>query len=99
MSPAPPSSSARLCSCSPCLSSPEAETVSEIRPQVSSAPAPQSPASPCVKRCAISPTHGLCTGCGRTLDEIAAWSALSPRARAEIMAGLPQRRARAGLPS
>lgn len=34
---------------------------------------------------------GLCTGCGRTLDEIARWGAMSDAGRRAIMAELPQR--------
>lgn len=51
-------------------------------------------ASPCIKRCAVSRAHGLCTGCGRTLEEIAAWTQLSASQRAAIMAALPARLAR-----
>ncbi|WP_454918483.1 DUF1289 domain-containing protein [Xanthobacter sediminis] len=51
-----------------------------------------------MKRCAVHPQHRLCTGCGRSLDEIAAWSSLAPEARADIMAKLPQRLARLCAP-
>lgn len=47
--------------------------------------------SPCTKVCTIDPRSGLCRGCGRTLDEIARWVALSPAERAAIMAALPAR--------
>lgn len=33
--------------------------------------------SPCTKVCKISSETALCLGCGRTLDEIAAWSRAS----------------------
>jgi predicted Fe-S protein YdhL (DUF1289 family) len=36
---------------------------------------------------------GLCIGCGRTLDEIAGWSEMSPEERGAIMAVLPARKA------
>jgi uncharacterized protein len=36
-------------------------------------------------------TSGLCLGCGRTLDEIARWSAMSNEKRRAIMAELPAR--------
>jgi len=39
---------------------------------------------------------GLCAGCGRTLDEIATWSAMSEERRREIMAALPDRLDRLG---
>jgi predicted Fe-S protein YdhL (DUF1289 family) len=37
---------------------------------------------------------GLCRGCYRTLDEIAAWSVLDDDARRTVMAALPARRER-----
>ena len=46
---------------------------------------------PCVKICVMHPEEGLCTGCLRTRDEIAAWSRLTPEARRAIMAELPSR--------
>lgn len=54
--------------------------------------------SPCVKRCAFDRAVGLCSGCGRTLDEIRAWVSLTPQARQDIMAALPQRLAEAQRP-
>lgn len=48
-------------------------------------------ASPCVKLCMIHPETGICVGCHRTLDEIAAWSRMTPAARAVVMAELPAR--------
>lgn len=47
--------------------------------------------SPCVKVCVIHPAARLCVGCLRTIDEISAWSALSPARRSEILAELPGR--------
>lgn len=67
-------------------------------PHAPISPSPTPIASPCVKRCAVHPQHRLCTGCGRSLDEIAAWSSLAPEARADIMAKLPQRLARLCAP-
>ena len=49
--------------------------------------------SPCTKICTLDPRSGLCLGCGRTIDEIARWSAMSEAERARIMAELPARRA------
>ena len=49
--------------------------------------------SPCTKVCTLDPLSGLCLGCGRTIDEIALWSAMSEAERARIMAELPKRRA------
>ena len=52
------------------------------------------PQSPCRKICLIHPEAGLCIGCLRTRDEIAAWSRLSPEARAALMRELPSREGR-----
>jgi uncharacterized protein len=49
------------------------------------------PSTPCVKICVLDPLSGLCIGCGRTGEEIAAWPSLSETARVEIMAGLDAR--------
>ncbi len=48
-------------------------------------------ASPCVKICVIHPEARLCVGCHRTIEEISAWSRLTPEARAQVMAELPGR--------
>jgi predicted Fe-S protein YdhL (DUF1289 family) len=48
-------------------------------------------ASPCTKVCRIEPAHGLCVGCGRTLDEIARWLSLSDPERQAIVDALPAR--------
>jgi len=49
------------------------------------------PSSPCVKICVVDPRSGLCIGCGRTLDEIAAWPAMSETERAAVMGALEAR--------
>lgn len=51
--------------------------------------------SPCVKVCVIEPQSRLCLGCHRSIDEIARWSAMTPEARAAVMAELPARAANA----
>lgn len=53
--------------------------------------------SPCVDHCTMHPEAGLCEGCGRTIAEIAAWSAMSDDERRHIMTTLPERMRRAGL--
>jgi len=45
--------------------------------------------TPCIKVCVME--AGLCTGCGRTLDEIARWGSMSDAERATIMRELPSR--------
>ncbi|MDT8345661.1 MAG: DUF1289 domain-containing protein [Thermohalobaculum sp.] len=47
--------------------------------------------SPCVKICVIHPETRLCVGCARSIDEIGAWSRMTPAARRAVMAELPAR--------
>jgi hypothetical protein len=47
--------------------------------------------SPCIKICTLDARSGLCLGCGRTVDEIARWTAMSADERARVMADLPAR--------
>jgi predicted Fe-S protein YdhL (DUF1289 family) len=49
--------------------------------------------TPCIDVCEMDAASGLCFGCGRTLDEIAGWAAMSPEERRTIMAVLPARKA------
>ena len=53
--------------------------------------------SPCIDISTIDPEKGLCTGCGRTLQEIADWSSKTDAERRRIMLELPQRMRAAGL--
>ena len=49
-------------------------------------------ASPCISVCVLDPGgSGICTGCGRSLDEIAAWVQLDNAQRRAVVAGLPER--------
>jgi hypothetical protein len=50
--------------------------------------------SPCTKVCAIDPATGWCRGCGRTLDEIAAWTSATEAAQRAIVERLPARLAK-----
>jgi len=47
--------------------------------------------SPCVRVCVIHPAARICTGCFRSMDEIAQWSRMSVEERRDIMAELPSR--------
>ncbi len=47
--------------------------------------------SPCVQICVIHPAERICTGCYRTIDEIARWSRMEPEERRTIMQELPLR--------
>ena len=47
--------------------------------------------SPCVQICVVHPAERICTGCYRTIDEIAQWSRMSAEDRSRIMEDLPSR--------
>lgn len=47
--------------------------------------------SPCRNVCRMHEASGWCAGCGRTLDEIAAWSVLDDAAKRAVWALLPAR--------
>ena len=49
--------------------------------------------SPCISVCTIDQVTGLCAGCLRTLDEIAAWSILDDAQKLAVWQALPARRA------
>ena len=47
--------------------------------------------SPCVSVCVMDADSGLCKGCWRTLDEIAAWSTLPDAGKRTVWARIAQR--------
>lgn len=47
--------------------------------------------TPCTNICTIDPVHGICVGCGRTPDEIAAWLDMAAAERRRVMEQLPAR--------
>jgi predicted Fe-S protein YdhL (DUF1289 family) len=49
--------------------------------------------SPCVSICKMDEATGLCTGCLRTIDEIAAWSVLDDEAKRAVWRAIAVRRA------
>ena len=57
------------------------------------APAKDEVPSPCISVCRIDVGTGLCTGCTRTLGEIAAWSTLDDDARRAVWRAIAARRA------
>ena len=48
--------------------------------------------SPCISICRMNDDTGLCEGCLRTIDEIAAWSVLDDDTRRAVLAAIAQRR-------
>ncbi len=52
--------------------------------------------SPCTSVCQLDTVTGLCLGCWRTGDEIAAWSGLDNFRKKEIINALHERREKAG---
>lgn len=54
--------------------------------------------SPCISVCRMSPATGLCEGCRRTIDEIAAWSRMEDPEKRAVWALIDERRARLGMP-
>jgi len=57
------------------------------------------PESPCVKICKIDAVSGLCEGCLRTVDEIAAWPELSDPQKNKIYRNIVYRKKNVKLPS
>jgi predicted Fe-S protein YdhL (DUF1289 family) len=51
--------------------------------------------SPCISVCSIDGATGYCTGCFRTLDEIAGWIDFSDDEKRRVWSALEARRARA----
>jgi predicted Fe-S protein YdhL (DUF1289 family) len=47
--------------------------------------------TPCRKICVLEPGSKQCRGCGRMIEEIARWGAMSDSERRRIMALLPER--------
>ena len=47
--------------------------------------------SPCINICRMDERTGLCVGCLRTIDEIAAWARMSEDEQRTLLATLAQR--------
>lgn len=48
--------------------------------------------TPCIKVCVVDGESGLCLGCYRRLNEVAAWARFTDAERDAILAELPDRR-------
>jgi uncharacterized protein len=49
--------------------------------------------TPCIKICLLDDETGLCLGCGRSIREIAGWTAMTDAERRAVMRELPARKA------
>jgi len=47
--------------------------------------------SPCVKICVVHPEARICTGCYRSIEEIAGWGGMTNEERASVLNDLPAR--------
>jgi predicted Fe-S protein YdhL (DUF1289 family) len=54
------------------------------------------PASPCINVCVLDHVSRTCTGCGRTIDEIARWGGMSAAEQWQVVARLERERVQAG---
>ena len=55
-------------------------------------------ASPCISVCVLDVTGRFCTGCLRTLDEIASWGTLDVTSKRRILAELSARKTSGNSP-
>ncbi len=62
-----------------------ARKAEQVQQQANSLP------SPCISVCTMEPRTGLCRGCLRTLEEIAAWSTLDDDGKRAIWARIALR--------
>lgn len=61
--------------------------------------ATEAAASPCVSICTYERRLGYCTGCGRTLDEIAGWGRLNDGQKRTVRAAAAERLGAAPSPT
>jgi uncharacterized protein len=73
------------------------QTVNDAQKHPSAADQTGAVASPCIDVCVMSEAAGLCTGCLRTLDEIAGWAQASDDERRAILQRIAVRRATSKL--
>lgn len=53
--------------------------------------------SPCVRACSLDLETRICSGCGRTLQEIGGWSRMTDAERQRVMDRLDAARAQDGM--
>jgi predicted Fe-S protein YdhL (DUF1289 family) len=53
--------------------------------------------TPCIGVCQLNEASGLCRGCARTVEELAAWQTADDSYKLRVWDALPERRAREGL--
>ena len=73
------------------MSDPIAMNFEDRAAEVATLPADAIVPSPCINICRIDPETGLCAGCRRSLDEIAAWSRLDDAGKRVVWARLARR--------
>ena len=56
------------------------------------------PVSPCINVCVLD-AAARCTGCGRTIDEIARWAQMSAQEQRDVVARLAHERGNPAEPS
>jgi predicted Fe-S protein YdhL (DUF1289 family) len=61
-------------------------------------PPPGPPLSPCIRVCVLDEARRTCTGCRRTVGEIARWWSMRDDEKRAVLAALPDRGAGAGGP-
>jgi uncharacterized protein len=49
-------------------------------------------ASPCISVCVMDAASGYCTGCLRTIDEIAAWGQADERFKSQVLHAISERK-------
>jgi predicted Fe-S protein YdhL (DUF1289 family) len=62
-----------------------------IRDKAADLPEDGAVPSPCICVCTMDPATGLCSGCWRTLDEIAAWSTMDDARKRAVWRHLVER--------
>jgi predicted Fe-S protein YdhL (DUF1289 family) len=62
-----------------------------VRERAAELPAQGPVLSPCISVCRMDPASGLCIGCFRTLEEIAAWGMMDDEGKRAVWRQLAER--------